>query len=184
MYYFQLSVDLETARGFLPFLYLLLRITSQEQATLYQQEQKEGKQYPMTHSFPNEPISCLVGFLKCCPLHLAPQMKLHQSGIATFGLWLRRSLSDPPAVTSLLREQKRHQSFLIPTSPVLENSPRTQDSRIPCPKSQACFCGHMMEPCLESHPMRQAQLEESVLKYAYHFYFFLFLSFLGDKIYL
>lgn len=92
MYYFQLSVDLETARGFLPFLYLLLRITSQEQATLYQQEQKEGKQYPMTHSFPNEPISCLVGFLKCCPLHLAPQMKLHQSGIATFGLWLRRSL--------------------------------------------------------------------------------------------
>lgn len=48
MCYFELSVDLERTENFSPFSYLLLRIASQGQGILYQQEQN-GRQYPMPH---------------------------------------------------------------------------------------------------------------------------------------
>lgn len=164
MYYFELSVDLETAEDFCSSCVSSGLLLKGKELFLFQQKKRE-KCYSCPINFTNESISCLVGFLSFC-LHSVPKPKPCLAVRQCYlGLCLRKPHSGPPLAILLLAEQKRHHGLLIPTcTSKMSQAHRTPE--FPAQVAHNCFCGHRMQPCLENHPIRQAHLEEPVLRYA------------------
>lgn len=127
--------------------------------------EKGGTRTPYPISFTNQPISCPVRFLSFCLPHSTPKMKPCPAVYicSTFKettFWPSSSHTPPHKARKATSSQPRT-SRRCSRHSGLQKSPHLN--------SQACFYGHMIQPCLKNHPMGQAQLEEVVLKHARNF---------------